>query len=221
MRKLRLLTFFLFAIALLAASCTKEGPEGPVGATGLQGPQGIPGTAGPAGPQGPAGPAGSSVIYSSWWAPATTDWIDTTIGIPGPVKRAWRPSATLTLAMLQNCVVLAYTSFNPATTNRTYQLPMQIYFGLTTPVSLGYLADPGRVMYYYGLINGSAPTGLVFNTNYQFRYVIIPGGVATGPGGRIGNGPAQGMTAAELKAMSYEEVARKFNIPPTGSNCGE
>jgi hypothetical protein len=215
MRKLRLLSLLLFISAFIAISCTKEGPEGPVGATGLQGP---PGSTGPAGPAGPAGPSGSSVIYSNWFAPAAADWIDTTIGIPGPVKRAWRPSATLTLPMLQTCVVLAYMAFDPVATARTYQLPTQFFVtGLTTPFTMGYVVQPGRVIYYYGTVNGS-PNTVAFNPNYQFRYVIIPGSVAAGAGGRITSGPAAGYTEAELKGMSYEEVARKFRIPVTGSN---
>jgi len=217
MRKLRLLSLLLFISAFIAISCTKEGPEGPVGATGLQGP---PGSTGATGPAGPAGPAGSSVIYSAWWAPTAADWIDTTIGLPGAVKRAWRPSATLTLSMLQSCVVLAYTAFDPVATARTYQLPTQIFTGSTTPLTMGYVSMPGRVVYYYGTINGS-PTTVAFNPNYQFRYVIIPGSVAAGAGGRITSGPAAGYTEAELKKMSYEEVARKFHIPPTGTNIVE
>ena len=37
----------------------------------------------------------------------------------------------------------------------------------------------------------------------------------------IRGGPAKGYTEAELKKMSYAEVTRKFNIPPSGSNIGE
>jgi len=219
MRKLRLLSLLLFISAFIAISCTKEGPEGPVGATGLQGP---PGSTGPAGPAGPAGPSGSSVIYSNWYAPTAADWIDTSIGLPGLVRRAWRPSATLTLPLLQSCVVLAYTTFDPVATGRTYQLPTQTYAALSAPLTIGYVVQPGRVIYYYGTINNTAiPAAFAINPNYQYRYVIIPGSVAAGAGGRITSGPAQGYTEAELKGMSYAEVARKFHIPATGSNAGE
>jgi hypothetical protein len=121
---------------------------------------------------------------------------------------------------MQNCVVLAYTAFDPVATARTYMLPVTVYAGTTTPLNIGFVAQPGRIIYYYGTMNGS-PTTVVFNTLYQFRYVIIPGGVAIGAGGRIASGPAAGYTVDELKNMSYDEVARKFNIPATGSNIRE
>src|SRR5687767_2619078 len=97
---------------LLSCKKGETGPEGPAGADG------------PDGPAGPAGPIGTAnVIYSSWYAPATTDWKDTTIGLPGPVKRALVSAPAITLSVLQKCAVLAYTAFDPVGIARTYQLP--------------------------------------------------------------------------------------------------
>jgi hypothetical protein len=70
------------------------------------------------------------------------------------------------------------------------------------------------MIYYYGNLNGTATT-LVFNTAYQFRYVLIAGSVL---GGRMMNGPASGYTEAQLKAMPYADVCRLLSIPENGSN---
>jgi hypothetical protein len=50
------------------------------------------------------------------------------------------------------------------------------------------------------------------STAHQFRYVIIPGGVA---GGRIANGQQTyfGYTSSQLKVMSYHDVCTLLNIP--------
>ena len=223
----------IVAVSFIISNCTKEGPVGAAGQTGAQGPVGVNGTAGspggigvqgpqgppgPAGPQGPQGPAGTpgttNVIYSAWWAPAIADWVDTTITLAGPVKRARRAAPGITLPFLQNGVVLAYASFLPATTARTYRLPLSVSQGTTVPFHMGYLADPGKIIYYYGNMNGT-PTTLVFNTSYSFRYVLIPGTTA---GGKMMNGPAAGYTVEQLKAMEYEQICNLFNIPPNGSN---
>jgi hypothetical protein len=105
-------------------------------------------------------------------------------------------------------------AFTPSTTARTYQLPIAISQGTTVPLHFGYVTEPGKMIYYYGNLDGTATT-LVFNTNYQFRYVLIPGGVA---GGKMMSGAAMGYSVSELKAMSYEDLIKKFNIPPTGTN---
>jgi hypothetical protein len=49
----------------------------------------------------------------------------------------------------------------------------------------------------------------------QFRYVIIPGGVA---GGIIVTGPATGYSVDQLRSMSYHEVENLFKIPTSGTN---
>ena len=232
MNKIKIL-LFIIAGSLIISNCTKEGPAGPAGQTGAQGPNGVGGAAGPigsvgvqgptgptgptgpAGPQGPAGvPGTTNVIYSAWWAPASADWVDTTIALAGPVKRARRTAPGITLSFLQSGVVLAYTSFLPATTARTYRLPVSISQGTAIPLHFGYLVDPDKIIYYYGTMNGTATT-VVFNTSYQFRYVLIPGTTA---GGKMMSGPASGYTVEQLKAMEYDKVCNLFNIPPNGSN---
>jgi hypothetical protein len=228
MRKFRLLSLAIIALSFIITNCTKEGPEGPVGAQGPQGPPGLSGgtgpagPAGPTGPQGPVGPAGpagpagatgtANVQYSAWWSPLSSEWIDTTIGLPGPVKRALRPAPNITLGLLQIGVVLAYMAFTATTVARTYMLPTQMMVTGQPMHTMAFVTEPGKMIYYYGTMNGN-PTTLVFNTAYSFRYVLIPGGVSIG--GRM---LYKGYTADQLKAMPYEKVASIFNIPANGSN---
>lgn len=58
-------------IAMIFASCGKDGATGPQGATGATGPTGTTGAVGATGPTGPAG-ANGSVIYSGNGAPSTS-----------------------------------------------------------------------------------------------------------------------------------------------------
>jgi len=62
-------------------------------------------------------------------------------------------------------------------------------------------------------LNTASPVG--FSVSGSFRYVIIPGSVA---GGRMVSGPASGHTVNELRAMSYQQIAQLFSIPPNGTN---
>lgn len=211
MRKLRLLSLSLFAIAFIMVNCTKEGPEGPVGATGAQGPPGTPGATGATGPAGPAGPAGSSVIYSSWFSFATANWGDSTMTNLGTVKRANRVAA-ITQAHLDQGVVLSYLALTTNPGVGPYLLPF-IIPASPNALQVGFIPVVGRIVYYNGFLN--ATTGVALNASYSFRYVIIPGTVA---GGRVMSGAAAGYTVDQLQRMSYSQVASMFNIPATGSN---
>jgi hypothetical protein len=224
MRKLRHLSLFIFSITLIAVSCTKEGPEGPVGATGPQGPAGTTGAAGTAGSAGAAGATGpigiANVIYSAWLAaPSTTGaagWFDTSITTVGPVSRANFPAPSLSQTVLdQGMTLMFHTSAAapPATGTANVQpLPFSLNAG-TNIVEVNFRPAVSRVIVYLKLLTTTGSVSLVAG-NY-FRYVIVPGGVA---GGRMSSGPAAGYTIEQLRAMSYEEVIRKFNIPATGTN---
>jgi len=67
----------LVAVAVIFASCSKEGPVGPSGATGTTGSTGATGPAGPVGPAGPTGANGQngSIIYSGTTAPSSSTGI--------------------------------------------------------------------------------------------------------------------------------------------------
>jgi len=227
MRKLRFLSFSFLSIAFIAASCTKEGPEGPVGAQGAQGPPGTPGAngangaAGPAGPQGPPGTA--NVIYSGWIASPTTfsvaGWMDTSITTIGTVSRANFPAPSMTQAILDQGLTLVYHTFaaSPAVPTggaNAQPLPYNVGIGGGNFVEVNYRPAVGRVfVYLHNVLPGTG--GFGFLAGHYFRYIIIPGGVA---GGRMISGTAAGYTIDELKAMGYEQVLQKFNIPREGSN---
>jgi hypothetical protein len=224
MRKLRLLSLSFLAITFITVSCTKEGPEGPVGASGPQGPPGTPGTPGApgspgaTGPQGPAGIA--NVIYSAWLAAPTTSgpagWFDTTITTIGLVSRANFPAPSMTQTVLDQGITMVYhtSAASPPATGTANVQPLPFSENVSGfIVQVNHRPAVGRVIVF--LKNLSTTASLTMAAGNYFRYIIVPGGVA---GGRMTSGPATGYSAEDLKAMSYNEVIRKFNIPRNGTN---
>jgi hypothetical protein len=240
MRKFRLLSLLLLALAFIAVNCTKEGPEGPVGATGPQGPAGTPGPtgatgatgpqgpAGATGPTGPQGPAGTAnVIYSAWVATTVANW-----GAINYVPPYWeiysyfRPAPGVTQAIIDNGVVLAfirdwiYDSDGFRTPGRSANKVAPLPFNADNFWMDTYdfvLETPGTIRFFYKnslLVTGTPWTSAQI-AGTSFRYVIIPGGVL---GGRGVNG-SSGYTIDQVKAMSYSEVCSLFNIPQNGSNA--
>ena len=212
MRKMRILSPLLLAFVFIVSSCSKEGPAGPSGATGPQGP---PGGTGPTGPQGPAGPTGpqgpagtANVIYSAWFDANTLTWADSTHAHFGTISRGNRAAAGVTAAVIDNGVVLSY--FRSADAGVT-QLP----YLQSTPTTISYnsILSTGTITYFVADISDGDATGMV--PTGEFRYVIIPGGTA---GGRLMPGATLGYTVDQLRAMSYEQVVKLFNIPSNGSN---
>jgi hypothetical protein len=106
------------------------------------------------------------------------------------------------------------TATPPATGTANVQpLPFSLNFSGTNIAEVNYRPAVQRVIVFLKSLSGAASLSMAAG-NY-FRYVIIPGGVA---GGRMTSGAASGYTIEQLRAMSYEEVLRKFNIPTNGSN---
>jgi len=224
MRKLRFLSLSILSIILIAVSCTKEGPEGPVGATGPQGPPGTPGTPGAAGTPGATGPTGpigiANVIYSGWLAAPTTTgaggWFDTSITTIGAVTRANFLAPSMTQAVLDQGTTLVYhtTAAAPPATGSANVQPLPFTMSLAGVIQeVNHRPAVGRLIVF--LKNLSGVGSLTLPAGNYFRYIIIPGGV---PGGRMANGPAAGYSIDELRAMPYDEVIRKFNIPHNGTN---
>jgi hypothetical protein len=224
MRKLRFLSLSILSITLIAISCTKEGPEGPVGATGPQGPPGTPGTPGATGGTGATGPTGptgiANVIYSGWLTAPTTagaaGWFDTTITTIGLVSRANFLAPSMTQAVLDQGTTMVYhtTSATPPATGTANVQPLPFTVNLAGIVQeVNHRPAVGRLIVF--LKNLTSATSLLTPAGTYFRYIIIPGGVS---GGRMMSGPASGYTVDQLKAMPYEEVIRKFNIPRNGTN---
>jgi len=215
MRKLRLLSLLLLAIAFITVNCTKEGPEGPAGATGAQGPAGVAGATGATGAAGSQGPAGTAnVIYSSWLLTGAGNWTATGVA-PYAANYLYNRAAPGVLAsIMDQGVVLSYMKgvFGLGATE-VVPLPYTRYAQGSTAYIDQYsfvLNAVGNIRYLYTSGNLLAPI-LVSNLEpISTRYIIIPGGV---PGGRsIGLGGTN-YTAAQLKAMSYAEICALFNIP--------
>jgi len=212
MRKFKLLSLLAFAIVFIAVSCTKEGPEGPAGATGAQGPTGVGGPAGPTGPQGPTGPAGptgptgpqgpagtANVIYSAWITVAAADWTGT--GTADQSKILTAPG--ITQAIKDQGVVLVYAAYNGlvrplAFNDVSFANPVTFDFYLPSPL--------GQI-----LLRAYRPSSGFTLIPINFRYVLIPGGVAGGKTAGIGG---TNYTAEQVKAMSYAQVCQIFKIQP-------
>ncbi len=226
MRKLRLLSILLLAIVFVFVNCTKEGPEGPVGGTGAQGPTGATGAngatgpVGPTGPLGPVGPAGptgatgsANVIYSAW---LTSPYASRDTSIDGTCHRVRHLDAPSLIAAILNQGVmitymrvgsigpylLPYTSDAGGATNQIEAIyaVQKIFVTRKTFGSCRFTAaDPG-----------TAPVLVNLPGSLEYRYILIPGVIG---GGRIMSGAAAGYTPEQLKAMTYEEIIRLFNIP--------
>lgn len=204
MNRCRLLLLLLISVSVLTVSCQKEGPAGPAGATGA---------AGPTGSTGPAGAAGTAnVIYSAWAPFVASDWADSTMTNLGTVKRANRSAPGLSQSILDNGIVLAFARFPGGGGVGPYLLPFVI-LSSQPPILLAHLPTAGRVIFYTQRVDNTG--GIVVNTNYEFRYILIPGGVS---GGRMVSGTGAGYTVEQLKVMPYDQLIKKYNIPSEGSN---
>lgn len=190
MKKRNLLTITLF-VSMFSLNCSKEGPVGP---------------AGPAGPQGVAGPVGSAnVIYSPWFSSGTA-W--TNPGLSSADFSFDRAAPGVTQAIIDNGVVLSYVKL--ATEGSSVRpLPTTVFN--SNGFHFYNFLIPAAASIRYTYIYTDLPD--VPSVSSQFRYVIVPGGVA---GGRIANGSPLSYTPAQLKALSYDEILKLFNIPADG-----
>ena len=219
MRKPRLLFLSFLAIAFIFISCTKEGPEGPVGAQGPQGPAGNAGTKGDKGDPGTPGSTGAAgtanVIYSAWISDASAaNWADTTIILLGDCRRRNLPAPGVADTILNRGIIIVYAR-GSVTGNNPVPLAYNFFFNPFS-LSMGFIPANSKIILYIANVTSSASlagTGLFWGGD--FRYVIIPGGVA---GGKIMNGAAAGYTVNQIKSLPYDQVMRLFNIPEKGSN---
>jgi hypothetical protein len=150
---------------------------------------------GDTGPQGPEGNA--NVIYSNWFTPATYKK-DTVFGIWGFSYTMAVPA--ITQPILDSGAVLVFAKmhgYNPAVwpNGQVGQLPITINYiqgGLQVDTWQGY-ATPGNLKVRF--TNDHNIYTAIANT-HQFRYIIIPGGTASG----------------RMRQLSYEEICRMYNI---------
>lgn len=162
----------LAAIPFIMVSCSKTGPTGPAGATGPAGPTGAAGAAGTQGAQGNPGTA--NVIYSPWldvtYSPAATD------------SSAWRaeiPAPQLVDSILNKGTMKVYLNIGSDSIESQLIVALPIADVLLT----GYIVNSYFANSLITLIaNGDAGTftNSSGNKQWQYRYVLIPGGTAAG-----------------------------------------
>jgi hypothetical protein len=209
MKKPYLLFSLFFTIIILAVSCTKEGPAGPAGATGSKGDKGDTGPAGAGGAQGPAGTA--NVVYSNWftndelsqpWADSIIDGINTITGSTETITRAIKYAPDVTSGILDSGIVLSYVRSQILISPQL--LPWLFSFdneGTWTYCQMNLVPQAGGIIYYISDQTTHNATNLSPGTGFEYRYIIIPGGVLAG--GRKIN----------PKTMSYSEICKAYNIP--------
>lgn len=161
-----------------------EGPQGPVGPAGANGVQG------PAGPQGAVGAAGAAnVIYSNWIKAGT--W--STTDVFGVVRSYIDITApALSQEIVDRGVVLVYTKLT-TDNNQVRQLPVTVYSQFTTE-----LIDFSLIVNRIRVWSTPIKPPIAPSPNYEFRYVLIPGGQAT---------------RLSFEGMSYDEAKVQFNLP--------
>lgn len=156
MKTVKLLTI-IFSMAVLFASCAKDGPTGPAGATGATG------AAGPTGPTGPTGNANIkdttvTVTSGAWTVASSYDY--TTISVPQVTSALLAKGEVLTFFSINSggaWDILNWTSLNPG--------------GYT----LDYVAAVGAVSLYFG--PATNPNTFFSQPNLLFRFVFITNSV--------------------------------------------
>ncbi|MBQ0733803.1 hypothetical protein [Aquimarina celericrescens] len=175
------------ALSILIFSCS----DGEDGAIGPQGPQGEQGDQGDPGPQGDQGvPGTANVIYS--------DWIPRNFFLPGAVEENFQGLEVLDDSEFnENAdVVLVYGRRDGETGADIYQLPFILtsqneYYGF------GMLTATGGFSLQV-LVRTTDGGSNLFTFFDDFRYVIIPGGVAK--------------SATDYQNMSYNDLVELFKI---------
>ncbi len=167
----------LLALAISFSSCSKEGPQGPQGEQGLQGAQGSAGVKGDKGEPGTA-----NVIYSEWMDVAfAADTVHDGAIIDTVGYYAIIEAPRLDLDILNNGAIKVY--FNTGTSADPFIYPLP-YFSPYINLTIEPNYRIGKIDIYSNL---DLTSGIDGNNNHlwQFRYVLIPGGVAARKAGPV------------------------------------
>lgn len=174
---LQLATGCLLALAISFSSCSKEGPQGPQGEQGLQGAQGSAGVKGDKGEPGTA-----NVIYSEWMDVAfAADTVHDgaiidTIGFYATIE-----APKLDLNILNTGLIKVF--FNAANADDPFIFPLP-YFSPYLNLTLEPNFSIGSIDIYSNL-DVSSFIGTDNKHFQQFRYVLVPGGVAARKAGPV------------------------------------
>lgn len=187
---------FLIVLSFSLAGISCEGPEGP---TGHQGPQGETGAQGPEGPQGEEGTA--NVIYSDWTEFDSSNWTDAHSEF-GQTRREYPIEVPeIDEEILAIGTVQLYVRIPSVLGDTVFPLPW--IYGLTKGNAqvMGFELDPGMIIInFHDLVDDSDDPG-TFGDVVEYRYVVIPGGMAT----------------AKMKSVDlndYQAIMNHFHIKP-------
>ncbi len=171
-KTLRISGLLLVAFAFFLASCSKTGPAGPAGATGATG------ATGPAGPAGPSGSTG--ILYSPWLNVQFSQVFDTNwvASIVAPA---------LTDSILNSGEVKVYFNAGSDSTGNQFVLPLPVFEPYLFTDSTGKNSITLMINSYFSdttitIVSNEDISSFVDNSgyhNWQFRYIIIPGGTKT------------------------------------------
>lgn len=180
------------AVVLFFAACSKDGAQGPAGPAGPAGPSGIPGSTGPKGDSGATGSA--NVIYSAWqdvkFAPVDT--IRNQDGSINTILYGYSlTAAKLTAATLANASINVYINLGTAATSFVQPLPYVDEYGYL----VRFVASAGKI----DLIANAPISTTATDKRYQYRYVIIPGGI-------------NARTAAGIDWNDYNQVKKYLHL---------
>lgn len=164
---LRCTSVFVFSVILLATACSK-GDTGPAGEKGDKGDTGATGATGAAGKAGSA-----NVIYSPW--------IDVTFNAVDTFFEASIDAPKIVDSIIQKGEVKVFWNINTATSPAIVSLPYQdngLIFGANDFFAFP-IIQTGKIFIESTYNISTRPSNSDPNVKaWQFRYVIIPGGVA-------------------------------------------
>jgi hypothetical protein len=164
------------AITLIITSCGKDGDTGPVGPAGPAGPTGAAGASGTAGAAGATGATGTANVVYSDWLNVTFEGSDTTIWA------AEISAPKLVDSILNKGDIKVFWNIGSDSTNGQFIVPLPVvdvllFGGLVT---VNYYSSFQNILLLSNFDLSSFTDG-GFN-NFQFRYILIPGGVKAGRG---------------------------------------
>lgn len=199
-------------LALSFVGCS--GSQGPIGATGPSG------TSGATGPQGPTGTA--NVIYSAWKNAAANWNAKTDFG--RATQSSFISASEVTQTVIDSGLVMVYFRYS---NNGVQTLPYTGGFGAVWTLSAYPIIETTEPIAYTPVPTAAAVTAgtavptanqarirlinfdhnqagtTILNSSSQYRYIIVPGGVAA----------AAFTNSKGLNWQDYSSVKRHFNIP--------
>jgi hypothetical protein len=181
MKKLKSI-FAICTVAVMIASCQKEGPEGPQGIQGIQGEHGL---------QGVPGQDGNanvhSVTFSYTWASNDFPFYTYTLNCP---------TSNITSVIINDGAVLGYVSTN----NGVNWNPITYYISLGANSHIyfrGSISD-GNYAVIIGRDDGGNVTSSLISSTIKVKVVTIAGSAR--------------MENPNVNFNNYEEVKKVFNL---------